>query len=49
MTKQNKKIKDSEIITCMHCKKVIISPKLNGLTLVCPHCSTPVNGQYSHK
>lgn len=36
-------------ITCDHCHKLIRSPELMGLTLVCPHCKKSVNGQYASK
>ena len=41
--------KDSEVIICRHCHKRVESPRLTGITLVCPYCQKPVNGQYHHR
>lgn len=50
MTKSKKIVKNKmELIKCNHCHKMITSPALAGLTLICPYCKKSVNGQYYHK
>jgi len=46
LTNAQKAKKDLNMILCKHCHKQIISPELVGMSLVCPHCKKPVNGQY---
>ncbi len=50
MTKSKKLLKNKmDVIICSHCHKIITSPALVGLMLVCPHCKKSVNGQYYHE
>ena len=42
--KEQTDIIQTDIIICKHCHKTTTHPGLVGISLICPYCNRPVNG-----